>query len=171
MAAGEAGRRPGCRRRGTEQRCTLRFANPGRPALCRNLPTHPHGLPNWAGIGCRFVDVLRLPRSDWRFSASKCRATSAAGSSSPNSRASQKQSASGCRDCRLVRSHTTAQDKWRLGHSSLWRGRFEPIRLIHVGREARKAPVDTVVFFLFFPSYRTYQELAFRARDHHGLAE
>ena len=58
-----------------------------------------------------------------------------------------------------------------LGHPSLWRGRFEPIRLIHVGREARKAPVDAVVFFLDSPSYRTYQELAFRVCDHHGFAE
>ena len=33
------------------------------------------------------------------------------------------------------------------------------IRLIHVGWEARKAPVDAVVFFLDFPFYRTYQEL------------
>jgi hypothetical protein len=58
-----------------------------------------------------------------------------------------------------------------LGHPSLWRGRFEPIRLIHVGWEARKAPVDAVVFFLDFPSYRTYQEPAFRVCDHHGFAE
>ena len=58
-----------------------------------------------------------------------------------------------------------------LGHPSLWRGRFEPIRLIHVGWEARKPPVDAVVFFLDFPSYRTYQELAFRVCDHHGFAE
>jgi hypothetical protein len=57
------------------------------------------------------------------------------------------------------------------GHPSLWRGRFEPIRLIHVGWEARKAPVDEVVFFPDFPSYRTYQELAFRVCDHHGFAE
>jgi hypothetical protein len=58
-----------------------------------------------------------------------------------------------------------------LGHPSLWRGRFEPIRLIHVGWEATKALVDAVVFFLDFPSYRTYQELAFRVCDHHGFAE
>jgi len=38
---------------------------------------------------------------------------------------------------------------------SLWRGRFEPIRLIHVGWEARKARVDAVVFFLDFPFCRT----------------
>jgi len=58
-----------------------------------------------------------------------------------------------------------------LGHPSLWRGRFEPIRLIHVGWEARKAPVDAVVFSLDFPFYRIYQELAFRVCDHHGFAE
>ena len=38
---------------------------------------------------------------------------------------------------------------------SLWRGRFEPIRLIHVGWEARKARVDAVVLFLDFPFCRT----------------
>jgi len=48
---------------------------------------------------------------------------------------------------------------------------FEPIRLIHGGWEARKVPVDAVVFSLDFPFYRTYQELAFRVCDHHGFAE
>src|SRR6266513_941437 len=80
------------------------------------------------------------------------------------------------RDCLLVRLHDL---RWGTRNStakpgppeSLARGRFEPIRLIHVGWEARKAPVDAVVFFLDFPSYRTYQELAFRVCDHHGFAE
>jgi len=56
-------------------------------------------------------------------------------------------------------------------HPSLWRVRFEPITLFHVGWEARKAPVDADVFFLDFSFYRTYQELGFRVRDHHGFAE
>jgi hypothetical protein len=58
-----------------------------------------------------------------------------------------------------------------LVHASLWRGRFEPISLIHVRWEARKAPVDVVVFFLDCRSYGTYQELAFRVCDHCGFAE
>jgi len=35
----------------------------------------------------------------------------------------------------------------------------------------KKPPVDAVVFFLDFRSYRTYQELAFRVCYHHGFAE
>jgi hypothetical protein len=55
-------------------------------------------------------------------------------------------------------------------HPSLWRGRFEPITLIHVGWEARKAPVDAEVFFLDFSFYKTYQEQVFRVFDHPGFA-
>jgi hypothetical protein len=47
----------------------------------------------------------------------------------------------------------------------------EKARLIHVGSEARKAPIDAVVFFLDFHSYRSSQELAFRVCDHQGFAE
>ena len=54
---------------------------------------------------------------------------------------------------------------------SLWRGRFEPITLIHVGWEAREAPVDAEVFFLDFSFYGTYREPGFRVCDHHGFAE
>src|SRR6266481_9101799 len=56
-------------------------------------------------------------------------------------------------------------------HPSLWRGRFEPIPLIHVGWEARKAPVDAEVFFLDFSFCRTCREVGFRGCDHRGFAE
>jgi hypothetical protein len=56
-------------------------------------------------------------------------------------------------------------------HPSLWRERFGPITLIHVGWEAREAPVDAEVFFLDFSFYRTYQEVGFRVCDHPGFAE
>jgi hypothetical protein len=41
-----------------------------------------------------------------------------------------------------------------------WRGRSEQIQLNQVGSEARKIPADAELFFLDFPFYRTYQELA-----------
>jgi hypothetical protein len=51
-----------------------------------------------------------------------------------------------------------------LGHCALHTesmgGRSEPISLDQVGWEARKTPAAAEVFFLDFPLYRTYQDLA-----------
>lgn len=41
-----------------------------------------------------------------------------------------------------------------------WRGRSEQISLDQVGRKARKTPAKGEVFFLDFPLYRTYQDMA-----------
>jgi hypothetical protein len=54
---------------------------------------------------------------------------------------------------------------------STWRGSSEQILLLQMGCEARKRPAVADVFFLDFPFYRTYQELAFRVCDRHGFAE
>src|SRR5580704_8002416 len=54
---------------------------------------------------------------------------------------------------------------------SLWRGRSEQISLDHMGWETRKTPAVAEVFFLDFPLYRTYQDLARAASNAVNLAK
>ena len=57
----------------------------------------------------------------------------------------------------------------RLGYTaqqpSSWRGRSKQILLDRVGWEARKTLAGAIVFFLDFPFYRTFQDLAMRISD------
>jgi hypothetical protein len=57
--------------------------------------------------------------------------------------------------CKLVNRYATMRSK-----PSTWSGRLEQILLIQAGWKARKHPAVREVFFLTFPFYRTYQELA-----------
>jgi hypothetical protein len=54
-------------------------------------------------------------------------------------------------------------------HPSPWRGSSEQISLDDVGWEARKTPAAGDVFFLDFPLYRTYQELAQLCTESSGV--
>ena len=51
------------------------------------------------------------------------------------------------------------------------RGSSEQILLNHVGCEARKSPAVAGVFFLDFPFYRTYRDLAAKSDDKLRLAD
>jgi len=52
----------------------------------------------------------------------------------------------------------------RLGHTAQhprpWRGSSEHLSLDLLGWEGRKTLADAIVFFLDFPFYRTYQDVA-----------